>query len=93
MLESHASGASVILGDENGRLTAIGWEFEGGQGILDNTAGQNGTVRVRKAHVGTVSPVLWCPMRPSADHTSIVLASLVAQLPWLLTSLPVFRMR
>jgi len=53
-MESHSNGASVIMGDENGRLTVIGWEFEGGQGILDNPAGQNGSVRVRKVQAGTV---------------------------------------
>ncbi|KAK8849708.1 hypothetical protein IAR55_005043 [Kwoniella newhampshirensis] len=56
VLESHSTGASVLIGDECGRLTAIGWEFERNQGILDGTNGQFGTVRVRKVDLGIASP-------------------------------------
>ncbi|OCF61827.1 hypothetical protein L486_01489 [Kwoniella mangroviensis CBS 10435] len=56
ILEAHSTGASAIIGDECGRLTAIGWEFEKNQGILEGATGQNGTVRVRKVEVGTASP-------------------------------------
>ena len=55
LLESHSSGARVLLGDDNGRLTAIGWEFEASKGSLESPSGQNGSVRVRKSHVGTVA--------------------------------------
>lgn len=55
MLETHASGGSVVLGDERGRLTAIGWEFDSGD-----------TVRVGKVDIGIVS---WnvCPSSPQAS--------------------------
>ena len=49
MLESHASGASVLLSDENGRLTAIGWELDGSQ-----NGDQNASVRVKKINMGKV---------------------------------------
>lgn len=45
VLESHPSGGSVVLGDERGRLTAIGWEFDSGD-----------AVRVGKVDLGIVSP-------------------------------------
>ncbi|WWC92848.1 uncharacterized protein L201_007809 [Kwoniella dendrophila CBS 6074] len=56
ILEAHATGASAMIGDECGRLTAIGWEFEKNQGILEGATGQNGVVRVRKVEMGQVSP-------------------------------------
>ncbi|WVW86882.1 hypothetical protein I302_108937 [Kwoniella bestiolae CBS 10118] len=56
VLEAHGTGASAIIGDECGRLTAIGWEFEKNQGILEGATGQNGTVKVRKVEMGTASP-------------------------------------
>ncbi|WWC95424.1 hypothetical protein V866_002287 [Kwoniella sp. B9012] len=56
ILEAHSTGASAIIGDECGRLTAIGWNFEKNQGILEGATGQNGTVRVRKVEMGTASP-------------------------------------
>ncbi|WWD20338.1 hypothetical protein CI109_104814 [Kwoniella shandongensis] len=56
VLEVHSTGASVLIGDECGRLTAIGWEFDRNQGILESTNGQNGTVRLRKVDLGTSSP-------------------------------------
>ncbi|WVQ78968.1 hypothetical protein IAT38_001060 [Cryptococcus sp. DSM 104549] len=51
VLESHATGASALIGDECGRLIALGWEFERGQG-----GGQLGTVRVSKVDMGVASP-------------------------------------
>ncbi|WRT69742.1 uncharacterized protein IL334_006733 [Kwoniella shivajii] len=56
VLEAHSSGASALIGDECGRLTAIGWEFEKNQGILEGATGQNGTVHVRIVEMGTASP-------------------------------------
>ncbi|WVF68077.1 hypothetical protein IAT40_002840 [Kwoniella sp. CBS 6097] len=56
VLESHATGASALIGDECGRLTALGWEFEKYQGILEGATGQNGTVRVKKVEMGLASP-------------------------------------
>lgn len=44
VLDTHATGGSVVLGDERGRLTAIGWEFDSGD-----------TVRVGKVDLGIVS--------------------------------------
>nr|XP_018260261.1 uncharacterized protein I303_07178 [Kwoniella dejecticola CBS 10117]OBR82419.1 hypothetical protein I303_07178 [Kwoniella dejecticola CBS 10117] len=56
ILDSNSKGASAIIGDECGRLTAIGWEFERNQGILEGATGQNGTVRVKKVEMGVASP-------------------------------------
>lgn len=44
LIENHTTGGSVLLGDECGRLTAIGWEFDG-----DN-------VTVGKIDLNAVSP-------------------------------------
>lgn len=44
MLDNHTTGASVLIGDECGRLKAVGWEFEG----------EN--VRVGMIDMGVVSP-------------------------------------
>lgn len=44
VLESHGTGGSVLLGDECGRLTAIGWEFD-----------QGDQVTVSKVDIGVVS--------------------------------------
>lgn len=55
VLQSHEYGASVLLGDECGRLTAIAWEFDRGQGILETPPGLNGAVRVTKVDMGVVS--------------------------------------
>lgn len=43
VLETHENGGSVLLGDECGRLTAIGWEFD-----------TPDSVRVSKIDIGTV---------------------------------------
>ncbi|WVQ95773.1 hypothetical protein IAU59_002872 [Kwoniella sp. CBS 9459] len=56
VLEAHSTGASALIGDECGRLTALGWEFEKNQGILEAATGQNGTVRVKKVEMGLASP-------------------------------------
>jgi hypothetical protein len=53
LMESHATGASVLLGDDSGRMTALGWEFERGQ-FGENTT-VNGNVKVRKVDLGIVS--------------------------------------
>lgn len=49
MLDNHGSGGSVVIGDECGRLTTIGWEFDGSDtvhvGLVDLGA------------VGTTSPL------------------------------------
>ncbi|GMK54981.1 hypothetical protein CspeluHIS016_0200370 [Cutaneotrichosporon spelunceum] len=45
VLETHGRGASVVLGDERGRLTALGWEFDG---TYD--------VRVGRVDLGIASP-------------------------------------
>ncbi|KAK4684331.1 hypothetical protein P7C73_g5851, partial [Tremellales sp. Uapishka_1] len=50
VIESHASGASVLIGDECGRLTAVGWEFAPSSGIA------SGSVRVKKVSMGMASP-------------------------------------
>lgn len=50
VLESHSSGASVIIGDESGHLTAFGWETEG-----HGSMGQQGSVRLSKVDLGIVS--------------------------------------
>lgn len=51
VLSSSQSGACVLLGDEAGRLTAVGWEF-------DRTASEggarHGSVRVSKVDLGSV---------------------------------------
>lgn len=47
LIESHGTGGSVLLGDEVGRLTAVGWEFEGTE-----------AVQVGKTDLGVVSTVL-----------------------------------
>jgi DNA damage-binding protein 1 len=44
VIENHTSGGSILLGDECGRLTAIGWEFDGAE-----------SVRVGKIDLGAVS--------------------------------------
>ncbi|OCF33570.1 hypothetical protein I316_04642 [Kwoniella heveanensis BCC8398] len=56
LLDSRATGASALIGDECGRLTALGWEFEKNQGILEGATGQHGTVRVKKVEMGLASP-------------------------------------
>ena len=55
VLESHSTGASVLIGDECGRLTALGWEFDRAQGAL--TGGRSGSVEIYKANLGIVSRV------------------------------------
>ncbi|BEJ16509.1 hypothetical protein CspHIS471_0511140 [Cutaneotrichosporon sp. HIS471] len=45
VLQANERGASVVLGDERGRLTAIGWEFDGSD-----------SVRVGKVDLGIASP-------------------------------------
>lgn len=52
VLESHPNGASVLLGDESGRLTAIAWDFEKDHGILSGNL--SGSVHVQTVDLGTV---------------------------------------
>lgn len=61
VLHSHNNGGSVLLGDETGRLTAIGWDFERADSMIDQPDGTNGTINVRKVDLGVVSN---CPCRP-----------------------------
>ncbi|OWZ42004.1 DNA damage-binding protein 1 [Cryptococcus neoformans C23] len=51
VIEDHGSGASVVIGDEYGAFTALGWEFEKGLG-----AGMDGRVRVLRTYLGASSP-------------------------------------
>jgi len=54
--QSHSDGASVLLGDECGRLTAIGWQFEQSEIAGGPSYFSRGTVRVRKVDMGSVPP-------------------------------------
>lgn len=54
MLECHETGATVIISDESGRLTAFGWEIET-RGLL--ASGQKCIVRLSKVELGIVSAV------------------------------------
>ncbi|KAL7425176.1 hypothetical protein Q5752_000864 [Cryptotrichosporon argae] len=47
VIDSHAAGATVLLSDDSGRLTALGWHFS------DEATGN---VRVRKLELGQTSP-------------------------------------
>ncbi|WVQ75561.1 hypothetical protein IAR50_005188 [Cryptococcus sp. DSM 104548] len=51
ILEDHCTGASAIIGDEYGALTAVGWQFQNGQG-----GGHPGTVQVLSTAVDSTSP-------------------------------------
>ncbi|ODN74495.1 hypothetical protein L202_06876 [Cryptococcus amylolentus CBS 6039] len=51
ILEDHCTGASAIIGDEYGALTAVGWEFQKGDG-----GGRLGTVQVLQTAVDSTSP-------------------------------------
>lgn len=51
LIEARGTGGSFIIGDECGRLTAIGWEFHG-----DSTNAGPGTVQIQRQDMGSVSP-------------------------------------
>ncbi|WVO14336.1 hypothetical protein L204_101968 [Cryptococcus depauperatus] len=70
IMENHETGASVIMGDELGKLTAVGWEFE-----KTTRPGYCGKLNVLAATLGQSSP-------PSSltylDSRHIFVASAVA---------------
>lgn len=63
VLRSDPTGASILLGDDCGRLTAIGWEFSQGE-ILD------ATTHIQKINLGLVSPHHGMLMRYPRPHPS-----------------------
>jgi DNA damage-binding protein 1 len=77
VLQSHEYGASVLIGDECGRLTAIAWEFDRGQGILETPPGLNGAVRVAKVDMGVVSLASSPAFTWIAPLTPLVISAIV----------------
>ena len=53
-LETHSTGASMLMSDESGALTAIGWEFEGKK--VQVTVMDLGTVSCRPVGADQTSP-------------------------------------
>ena len=78
------NGASVLLGDECGRLTALTWDFDGEPSSSPGVS-RRGPVSVRKSNMGVVSAcdpfqrVIHSPYMPS-EYASI-LAHVSWQLP------------
>lgn len=57
VLESGSEKASVLLGDDSGRLTAIVWEWEKTEAMIGSTpTSSSGTLRIKKQDFGIVSP-------------------------------------
>lgn len=94
VLQSHEYGASVLIGDECGRLTAIAWEFDRGQGIFETPPGLNGAVRVTKVDMGVVS-LAFTSLTPAwnAPLTCLVVSAIIHQPPVLVARLPLLGMR
>lgn len=69
VLYSHSNGGSVLLGDETGRLTAIGWDLVRADEMIQQPDGSHGVIDVRKVDLGVVRQVFkTSPFDKKAAH-------------------------